>query len=64
MNTTLTREPRISRLQVADAMHAGVLTCDRDAPLTDVAATMARTPFSVEVISGVRADVPDISETM
>ena len=42
MNTTLTREPRICRLRVADAMHAGVLTCDRDAPLTDVAATMAR----------------------
>jgi hypothetical protein len=29
-----------------------------------IAATMARTPFSVEDISGVLADVPDISETM
>src|SRR5918993_3233503 len=29
-----------------------------------MASTMARTPFSVEVISGVLAEVPDISETM
>ena len=29
-------------LSVADAMHVGVLTCDRDTPLLDVAATMAR----------------------
>jgi CBS domain-containing protein len=41
MNRTRTDEPHFARLRVADAMHAGVLTCDRDAALTDVAATMA-----------------------
>ena len=29
-----------------------------------MASTMARTPFSVDAISGVFAEVPDISETM
>ena len=33
---------RIGSLRVQDAMHAGVLTCDRDAPLAEVAATMSR----------------------
>ena len=33
---------RIAELQVGDAMHEGVITCDRDTPLTDVAETMAR----------------------
>jgi CBS domain-containing protein len=28
-------------MRVAEAMHAGVITCDRDTPLTDVARTMA-----------------------
>lgn len=42
MNATFSREARIARLRVADAMHVGVLTCDRDAPLTEVAATMTR----------------------
>ena len=31
----------IEKLSVADAMHHGVLTCEREAPLTDVARTMA-----------------------
>ena len=35
------RDPRIGEMRVAEAMHAGVHTCDRDAPLTEVAATMA-----------------------
>ena len=33
---------RITALRVADAMHLGVFTCDRDALLSEVAATMAR----------------------
>jgi CBS domain-containing protein len=39
---TETRHPQIAALRVEDAMHAGVLTCDRDAPLSEVAGTMAR----------------------
>lgn len=39
---TETVDSRLEALRVADAMHVGVLTCDREAPLTDVAATMAR----------------------
>jgi len=39
---TETRHPRISSLLVADAMHRGVFTCEREAPLSEVAATMAR----------------------
>jgi CBS domain-containing protein len=38
---TETRHPRISALLVVDAMHQGVLTCEREAPLSEVAATMA-----------------------
>lgn len=40
--TANTTHSRIGALRVVDAMHVGVLTCDRDAPLADVAATMAR----------------------
>lgn len=39
---TETRHPRISALFVADAMHRGVFTCEREARLSEVAATMAR----------------------
>jgi CBS domain-containing protein len=39
--TTKIRDPRIGEVRVAAAMHAGVHTCDRDAPLTEVAAMMA-----------------------
>ena len=39
---TETRHPRISALLVVDAMHQGVFTCEREAPLSEVAATMAR----------------------
>ena len=38
---TETRHPRISAFLVVDAMHQGVLTCEREAPLSEVAATMA-----------------------
>ncbi len=37
-----TRHPRISALLVVDAMHQGVFACEREAPLSEVAATMAR----------------------
>jgi CBS domain-containing protein len=33
---------RISDVSVGDAMHQGVITCDRETPLVDVARTMAR----------------------
>lgn len=39
---TETRQPRIGALAVADAMHPGVFTCEREASLADVAAQMAR----------------------
>jgi CBS domain-containing protein len=39
---TATRQSRIGSIRVAEAMHAGVLSCDRDAPLSEVAATMTR----------------------
>jgi CBS domain-containing protein len=45
-------EPRIANLRVADAMHVGVLTCDRDTPLADVAATMARELVHCVVVEG------------
>lgn len=37
-----TSHPRISALLVVDAMHHGVFACEREAPLSEVAATMAR----------------------
>lgn len=39
---TETRHPRIGTLRVAEAMHAGVFTCEREALLSEVAAQMAR----------------------
>ena len=39
---TETRQPRMSELLVVDAMHDGVFTCEREEPLSEVAATMAR----------------------
>jgi CBS domain-containing protein len=39
---TETRLPRIASLLVADAMHVGIFTCEREALLSEVAATMAR----------------------
>ena len=40
MNTTTTRH-RISEVCVGEAMHRGVLTCERETPLSEVARTMA-----------------------
>jgi len=39
---TVTRHPRIGTLLVADAMSDGVIACERETPLSEVAATMAR----------------------
>jgi CBS domain-containing protein len=36
------RQPRIDALRVNDVMHRGVFTCEREARLSEVAATMAR----------------------
>lgn len=55
-HTTLSR---IGSVLVADAMHVGVLTCDRDAPLADVAATMAGERIHCVIVdsgSGERAE--------
>lgn len=40
MNTTATHQ-RISEMRVGEAMHRGILTCERETPLTEVARTMA-----------------------
>lgn len=42
VNTLLDRTSLAARLRVADAMHVGVVTCERETPLLEVAATMAR----------------------
>lgn len=39
--TSTTAPSRIADLRVSDAMHRGVITCHRDTPLSEVAATMA-----------------------
>jgi CBS domain-containing protein len=39
---TDTRQPRIDALLVNDVMHRGIFTCERQARLSEVAATMAR----------------------
>ena len=59
MNTTIASEPRITALLVADAMHVGVLTCDRDAPLSDVAATMARERVHCVVVASGSGEAGD-----
>jgi len=48
--STKTRDLRIGELRVAAAMHAGVHTCDREAPLSEVAATMARESIHCVVV--------------
>jgi CBS domain-containing protein len=50
--TTMTRDRRIGELRVESAMHAGIHTCDRDTPLTEVAATMAREHIHCLVVEG------------
>ena len=39
---TETRQARIRELLVTDAMHRGIFTCEREEPLSEVAAIMAR----------------------
>lgn len=56
---TVTRHPLLAELHVADAMHAGVLTCDPGAPLSEVAETMARELVHCVVVEGgTRRDGP------
>ena len=38
---SFTTNPQLADVRVGDAMHVGVLTCDRDEPLSEVARTMA-----------------------
>lgn len=40
--STRTSRRRISEVRVGEAMHRGVLTCDREAPLSEVARVMAK----------------------
>jgi CBS domain-containing protein len=47
---TEARYPRITALLVADAMHWGVVTCEREALLSEVAATMANGPIHCVVV--------------
>jgi CBS domain-containing protein len=56
MNAVL-HHPRISGLLVADAMHDGVLTCEREALLSEVAATMAGARVHCVVVESGSGDV-------
>jgi CBS domain-containing protein len=42
VNTTLSQQHRLAHTTVAEAMHSGVIACERETPLDEVAATMAR----------------------
>jgi CBS domain-containing protein len=42
VNTALSQRLRLAHTTVAEAMHAGVIACERETPLDEVAATMAR----------------------
>lgn len=53
---TETRQPRISAVLVADAMHRGVFTCEREALLSEVAATMVRELVHCVVVESDSAD--------
>jgi len=54
--TTTERAVRISGLTVADAMHAGVFTCERDTPLAELAATMAEQSIHCVVVESGSGD--------
>ncbi len=47
---TETRHARISALHVEDAMHLGIVTCERETPLSQVAATMVNGPIHCVVV--------------
>jgi len=56
---TPTAPTQISRLRVADAMHVGVLLCDCETPLAEVAATMASERVHCVVVeNGAAGDGP------
>ena len=54
--TAVLHNPRISTLLVADAMHHGVLACEREALLSEVAATMARARVHCVVVESGSGD--------
>ena len=57
--TVHTVPSRLAAIKVADVMHAGVFTCDRETPLSEVAATMTRERIHCVVVesgSGERGD--------
>jgi CBS domain-containing protein len=49
--------PAFERANVADAMHAGIVTCPPDARLEPVARTMATHHLHCDAVMGVHADV-------
>jgi CBS domain-containing protein len=51
MNTTYAHEPHIARLVVRDAMHGGVLACDRETSLDEVARLMAEERIHCVVVA-------------
>ena len=53
---TVTRHPRIRTLLVADAMSDGVIACEREARLSEVAATMARESLHCVVVDNGSGD--------
>src|SRR5512132_3192212 len=48
--------PAFERATVADAMHAGIVTCPPDAPLAEVARTMATHHVHCVAVMGVSVD--------
>jgi CBS domain-containing protein len=54
--TAHTVPSRIASVRVADTMHLGVITCDRDTPLADVAATMTRERVHCIVVESVSGE--------
>jgi CBS domain-containing protein len=59
MSTTYAHEPRIARLVVRDAMHEGVLACDRETPLDEVARLMAEERIHCVVVASGSGDGGD-----
>ena len=53
---TITHRPRIRTLLVADAMSDGVIACERETPLSEVAATMARESLHCVVVDNGSGD--------
>ncbi|MBD0338830.1 MAG: CBS domain-containing protein [Thermoleophilia bacterium] len=49
---TLAASHPLSRLPVSAAMHEGVITCDRDAPLSEVARLMSEESVHCVVVAG------------